>query len=82
MVVKNRPRAKHDELTLVVSGPKGSGRTTVASIIAATLREAGAEVTVADDEVVERFGPLTGKTIRVQVRTTAAPGAPKLHLVK
>ena len=77
-----RSRREDDELTLVIAGSPGSGRTTVASIIAAALREAGAEVTVSDDEVVERFGPLTGKRVRVQVRMTARPGVPALRLVK
>jgi ABC-type glutathione transport system ATPase component len=86
MASKRASRRKTDavggELTLVVAGPAGSGRTTVATIIAAALREAGAEVTVEDDEVVERFGPLTGKKIRVQVRMTPEPGAATLRLVK
>jgi adenylylsulfate kinase-like enzyme len=83
-VVKRRPRREEEELTLLIAGPAESGRTTVASIVAAALREAGAEVTVADDggEVVERFGPLTGRKIRVQVRRNAQPGAPALRLVK
>ena len=81
--MKPRARREEPELTLVVAGPGGSGRTTVASIVAAALREAGADVTVVDDERVERFGPLTGKRIRIQVRSVAAPGEPpKLRLVK
>jgi putative protein kinase ArgK-like GTPase of G3E family len=68
-------------LTIVLTGPPGSGRTTVASIVAAALRDAGAEVTVVDDDPAARFGPLTGKKVRIEVRVTAQ-GAPTLRLVK
>jgi adenylylsulfate kinase-like enzyme len=81
--VKKRPRREEQELTLIIAGPPASGRTTVASIVAAALREAGAEVTVADDgEVAERFGPLIGRKIRIQVRLSAKPGATALRLVR
>jgi hypothetical protein len=53
----------------------------VASIAAAALRDAGAEVVVVDDDDASRFGPLTGKRIRIEVRQTAA-GTPALRLVK
>lgn len=81
--VTKRSQSDKGELTLVIAGPPESGRTTVASIVAAALREAGAEVTVNDDEIVERFGPLTGRRIRIQVRGTVQPnGAPLLRIVK
>jgi len=75
---------REQELSLFIAGPAGSGRTTIASIVAAALREAGAEVTVEDDgsELVERFGPLTGRKIRIQVRMNGKSGAPALRLVK
>jgi len=79
--MSRRRRPEPTELTLVIAGPAQSGRSTVASIAAAALRDAGAEVVVVDDDDASRFGPLTGKRIRIEVRQTAA-GTPALRLVK
>jgi len=78
-----RPNRGESGLMLVITGPVGSGRTTVATIVARALADAGADVVVKDtEEFVERLGPLTGKKIRVVVLQTPKPGAPVLHLVK
>jgi len=71
-----------NELCVVITGPACSGRTTLASIVAASLREAGATVTVDDGGDAERFGPLTGKKIQIQVRLAVRHGATALRLVK
>jgi len=73
------------EIGIVISGPANSGRSTIASIISEALREAGATVTVVDDDEVPaaRFGPLTGKSIRIDVRRIHKSGAaPLLRIVK
>lgn len=85
MTARRRQSKPPVEIGIVISGPAGSGRSTIASIISEALREAGAAVTVIDDDEVpaNRFGPLTGKNIRVEVRRIHKSGAaPILKLVK
>ena len=78
-----RPRVRNAAaLSVTITGPAYSGRTTLASIIAAALRDAGASVTVDDDEDTERFGPLTGKKVHILVRLSSKSGPAALRLVK
>ncbi len=73
---RGRPRAR-PRLTVTISGPRQSGKTTVASLIAEAMERSGVEVSV-DDGSDPRFSledvmaNLPDMDVRVSVRTVAA----------